>query len=428
MSLETKSFVIKILRKYSFNSIVLILPLVIAALLSLITLPIILKSLPIEDYGKFQFVLAVQLWSIALTGSDISVGVKNAIAKGFYGTFLYVFIYRIKFLVGVGLLGLLIALVLFLIKSYLLSILFAIVFIFLILGHLTNVSYINFFVAEKQFKKKSIWEIISIVIVTLVSTLVAYYTRSIILFAIVRLGMTTMISWMGFIYVIKKYNLVRAYKNNAIDKKCIAYGLKLVPSNLVNLTSTKISSFIIGPFLGYSNLSLFYVASNLRDKFADLIRIINPLLYADFVKNKKNKLIKLIKPKLKIFALITVLFTFLAAILGYFYMLLFLPESYQAGKLYFVILSLVFPASIISFLLSTVLESQLLHKELITTRITNDILKIILILLFGFFGGIIGICIGITLSGWIGLGIYYVLIFKTNLIPSRLKGYFINKN
>lgn len=412
MLLELFVFAKRLLKKYSVNSLTLLFPQLIAFSLALITIPIILSSLPISDYGTLQFVVAIQLWLLSLTGSNISVGAKNAISRGYGGTFLFAFIYRIKLHVIIGLLGLCAGMAAYFFHYVLLAKLMFVIFGYVIVGNLANESYDHYFIAKKEFKKMASWDIAIIIMASIISTIVAVAYKNIFFYALAQYGTTAVISWLAMAYIIKKNNLVTEYKKRNIDKSCIHFGLKLIPSQIVNLSATKISSFIIGPFFGYANLSLFYVANNLRDKFASVVRIINPLLYSDFAQHDKSKLLQLIMPKMKLFVMFSTLFTVAASITGYLYINLLLPEAYQEAKIYFIILAVMFPASIISFLLSTVFESQLLHKELMISQMSVDILKIALILLGGLLGGIMGICIGIALSGWAGLLILYVMISK----------------
>ncbi len=90
-------FLVNIFRRYAKNSFFILFSKVIGVLVSLFTLPIILNNLPIEEYGIFQFILALQAWLLALTGNHITSGSIKGLAKGFDGTFFFAFISRIKF-------------------------------------------------------------------------------------------------------------------------------------------------------------------------------------------------------------------------------------------------------------------------------------------------------------------------------------------
>lgn len=408
---EVYQFITKARQRYLFSSFFLFLPQIVSLGISMITLPIILSNLSIEDYGRFQFVLAIEMWVLALTGSYITNGVKSAIANGFKGSFLYAFFYRLKLASILLILGFIAVLVCYYMKLYLIAILLIVVFIYAVFGQIVNTSFINYLISIKHFKTKAIWEIAIAIIVNLISLIAAYYTHNIIIFVICQFGSLTVLSWIGFIYISIKDHLFSEYKKGSIDKKCVSFGLKMIPANIVNLTGTKISSLIIGPFLGYTTLSTFSVADNLRNKFALVIRIIDPLFYADFAKQKNVDLKKSIKPRLKIIFLFSTIFTVVVMLAGYLYINYFFPQNYQISKIYFLILALTFPFSAVSFVFDILLQSHLLHKQTSIGGITVDIIKILLILSFGYFWGILGICLAITLSSWIGFLIYYLLVF-----------------
>ncbi|MFH0853279.1 MAG: oligosaccharide flippase family protein [bacterium] len=418
---EISQFILKVKQKYFSSGVILFLPQIVSLGISMITLPIILSNLSIDDYGRYQFVLAIETWVLALTGSYITNGVKSAIANGFKGTFFYAFFYRLRLAAIVMLFGFVVIIIFFLQQSSLIAILLCIVFIYAIFGQIVNTSFINYLISTKRFKEKAAWEISIGLIVNLTALASAYYTHNIIIFVISSFGSLVLLSWIGFIYVSKKDHLLSEFKKNNIDKKCVSFGLKMIPANIINITSTKISSIIIGLFLGYTTLSTFSVADNLRNKFAMVVRIIDPLLYADFAKQKKGDLVQSIKSKLKIFFLISIIFTLIVLAIGYGYISLFFPTDYQITKIYFMILALTFPFSAVSYIFDVLFQSHLLHRETSIESISVDILKILLILLFGYLWGILGICVAITLSSWMAFFIYYLLIFKPQVLPSFLK-------
>jgi len=103
-------------------------------------------------------------------------------------------------------------------------------------------------------------------------------------------------------------------------------------------------------------------------------------------------------------------------IAGLFYIKFFLPNTFQGAILYFVITVLGLPAGTLAIILYTILESQLRYKELVIIGIIPNLLKIILILVFGRCWQIIGICIALAINGWIDLGFYYLLTLKRELV------------
>ncbi len=418
-----KNFIKILIHTYLIDSFYLTFPPVVGILISLATLPIILANLPVNDYGTFQFVLALQIWLITISGKNITAGAKRGIARGLNGTFLLAFFSRLKLLVAIGLISCGISFFIYNFGLTTLALLLLIVSIFLILGYPFQISYITFFVAKKQFKIMVIWQVITLSIVPIVSALTAFFTHNIIKFAIIQLGVTALIGWLGWGWVVKKNKLIFAYKKREIDKECVSYGLKLVPADLITVTAAKISHFIIGPFLGFENLALFSVANNLRNKFAGFMKQARPLLYSDFAKNDKDKLINTLKSKIKYIVIVSFIISLACITAGYLYIKLFLPTSYQTAIIYFFILSLGLPVIIFQIIMHTILETNFRYKELMALAILPNLIKIVLILGLGVAFKIIGICWGIVIGGWLNFILYYVLTLRREKVVKFLNNH-----
>lgn len=409
---KIRKFYISLFYKYSSDIFFLFLSYLFTTTITLIVWPVILRNLSIEDYGRFQFLLTIQSWFLIFTATYISSGSQTAIARNFKGTFLYVFFYRLKLMFILAILGIIASFYLYFQGNYSLFSLAIIMLIYLAIGYLPKTTYLFYLTATKNFKEKAIWEIFTTFFISISSLLVAYYTHNVVLFAITQLGISAFAGWLGFIYVIYKNDLFNEYKRGNIDKRCVSYGIKMIPFQLLNITSKKLSSFLIGSFFGFSYLAQFQTANNLREKFAAIPKIANPLLRADFSITDKQNLTQVIKSKLKPLFIASFLFTILVLICGYFYISIFLPQNYQIAKTYFTILSFTFPFSIVTLLFSIILDSHLLHKEINKAGLITNSVKIFLILIFGYFWKTIGICLAITISAWISFFIYYKIIFS----------------
>jgi len=419
-----KYSLVNIFRKYAKDSFFIIFSKVIGVLIGLFTLPVILNNLPIEEYGIFQFILALQIWLLALTGNHITSGSIKGLAKGFDGTFLFAFVNRIKFLVIVGFILLVSSFYFYLIKSTILFYLLIIFSVYLVFGYLFQQNCIQFFIAKKQFKNLATLQITTSVIVSISSALVAFFTHNIIKFVLVQLGMSSFISLVWWLYIVKKNNLYQAYKRKEIDSECLSYGLKLIPVDLFIISVGKISYFIIGSFFGFSNLAVFSAANKLRDKCAAFTRTIFPsLLYADFANKDRKELMKIVSYYLIKIGIFGILLTFLFIIAGWYYIKYFLPEIYRLSSLYFVILALGLPAVGLSTILHTILESHLRYKELSVVQVVHNLIKIVLIIIFGYLWQIIGICIALAISGWVSFGFYYLLTVKKDLVVGNIKSF-----
>ena len=407
-------------QRYFKDSFFVVSPQIISLVVGLIALPIILVNLPIADYGKFQFILAFQAFLIVLSGPNITAGAKRGIVQGLEGTFLFAFFKRLKFLIVISLFGIFLSFCLYYIYGFIaLSWLLIIASLFLVFGYLFQFSCPEFFTAKKQFKELAFWESAILVLNPTATALAAFLSHNILISALAYFGSLSFVGWIGWIYIIKKNNIILAYKEKKIDRECLSFGKKLIPADLVALTEARISHLIIGFFFGSANLAIFSVAHKLRDNLARLIRRVRTLLYADFVKGEKNEIVKVLNSKSKsrtiALAVIALLCLVFCTLVGYLYIKIFLPQNYQNTLPYFLILSLGLPSIILRVLMQTLLEVNLRYKELTVLFILPNLIKIGLIIVFGFLWGIIGICWAIILGDWIIFGFSYLLSQRKDL-------------
>jgi len=410
-------------QKYFAGAFFLNVPLVINTIIALITLPIILTNLPIVDYGKWQFMLILQMWISAFSAKNITAASKRGISKGLNGTFLYGILARLKLLLPVGILVLGISFYLKITRKEFFSVLLAVIGLYLIFGYLFQKSFFEFLIAKKRFKEWSFWKILFSIISLTGSTLIAFYTKNVIYFAIFQLGSISILSWIVILPLFKKEKIIESYKKGEIDKECVYYGLKLVPVDLISTAAGKLSHFIIGTYFGFANLAVFSVANKLRDKNAGIIKSIHPLFYADFTKIERKKLVKIINRYLLKIGIMGFLLTFGFIVVGCFYIKIFLPDSYYQATIYFAILSLGLPPVALSIILHTILESHLRYKELSVVRVFPNLVKIILIIIFGYLWQMIGVSIALALNGWVSFGFYYLLTIKKDIVIGIVKGF-----
>ncbi len=406
----------KLFQKYFSGTFFLNAPLVVNTVVALVAMPIILANLPMGDYGKWQFVLAMQFWVLSISGSGISVGSKKGIAQGLDGTFFYAFLARLKLLIPLSIIILIIAFYLKSLEYYIFSTLLVIIGFYLIFGYLIQTSFYEFLVAKKRFKERCFWQILIPVISMVGSALVAYFTRNIIYFSISQLGSNAILSWIAIFLLLKKERIIESYKKGEIDKGCVPYGLKLIPANLVYVTAYHVSHFIIGPFFGFANLAIFSVANKLKEKFASITKNFYSLIYADFAKRERDELIKLIKSYLIKIGFFGIILVSLFIFVGWFYIKFFLPEGYQHAVIYMAILALGLIPGVLTIVLHTILESHFCYKELTVINIIPSLLRIVLILICGYLWRIIGVCFALAVTNWISFGFYYFLTIQRKYV------------
>lgn len=410
-------------KKYFFLGIYLNVPRGLAVVSQLISLPIILASLSIADYGLFQLVLVLQAWLEVLTANQITRGAKRGIAQGLDGTFLYAIYFRLKLFLFVLVLGM--PVLFFLNRSghTELSILIILMVVFFILGNLPKISLRHFLFAKKRFKAFAVLESIITISVAIGGTIAAFFTGSIFVYAITRFSIIIIISLSALFYVIVKYKIISALKEERVDKDVSSYGIKMVPGNLILIFSDKMPNIIITLFFGIKNLAVFAIAEKLDMVLKDFLNSSNNLFYADFAKSKWKDVVNKVNKNLKRGLMLSALIVFGVVVLGYGYISFFFPPAYQPVKIYLLILGFGLPPLVLQGVMKAVLEANFRHKELTLLIALPSLIKVCLIIIFGIFGGIIGILLGMVVGNWISFLLYYLLTIKT---PPQFK-HFLKK-
>ncbi len=394
------------------------------ALVGLLTLPIILQSLAPEDYGKWQYVLAFQVWFVAFSAPHITFGSKRGLAKGLDGTFIFAFLKRSLLVGGVSLLYALLGLVFyFWHKDLVLAILFFVFALQLLGVRLLQVSFLEYQIAKSRFRVWSFWQSLFGVLPAVFSTLIAWWTHSILWFVLSNVGLNGFLVWLAWLRLVRKEKLLQSYRKKRIDYECYQFGLRLVPMTVIQSFAAKIGDIIIGSFFGFANLAVFAVARNLKDKSLAFFKTIPALLYADFVKLEQKKLKQIIHRYLFKMLALNIVVVVVLLLLGGIYIRFFLPLSFQQAFLYFVILCLGLVVNILTSVLATVLNAQFRYKELTIAGIFPNLFKVVLVLLLGLWKGVLGVCIAITLAEFIVFGFYYTLVLKEDWVSAFLQAF-----
>ena len=126
--------------KYAKGMFLLNLPLSVHAIVSLVTLPIVLGSVKAADFGKWQFILALQVWAFALSADNITRATKRGVANSLDGTFIYGFFVRLKFIVALTLVLLTVAIFVSFSGSRIMALLLVILSCYLSIGYLFQVT------------------------------------------------------------------------------------------------------------------------------------------------------------------------------------------------------------------------------------------------------------------------------------------------
>lgn len=400
-----RNIVVKNWRDMSYLNV----PRLVYAILSLVTLPLVLQNVPVDEYGGLQLVLAIQAWIIILSGSQISSAAKRGIVIKLEGTFLYGFFARLKLLLPLALVYFLGGIYVYINGYEFFSILTIIASLNLLFIHPFESSLFEYLIAKKNYSAWSRYQIINSSLSLLIATGVILYTKTIIFYFLTQSIILVLASVIEWLLIVQKEGLIKKYQIGAIDKECIVYGKKFIFVDIITATADKLAYVFIGYFLGLGDLALFAVAYKLRDHFAGFIKSLQPALYTDFASQRADIVLARLKDRFLILFLLSTGAAALFFLIGSGYILFFLPKSVHQTILYFGILLMSFPIGGISIALHTYLESHLKYKELLIMAVWPNLITIFSILLLGYYGGIIGVCIALAVETWICAIFYYAL-------------------
>ncbi|TAL50346.1 hypothetical protein EPN81_03050 [Patescibacteria group bacterium] len=394
-------------------------------LVAVLTLPIILTSLPIDDYGKWQFMLALQAWGLVISAPQITDGSKRGIALGQEGTFFFALFARAKWLLVSSGLFLLLGVYFQLTDRGTFALLAGLSAFYLFSNILVQTSIGEFFISKKEFVQYGIWTTISSPVARIGSSVVALYTQSIVLFVLFQIVFATLISIFTMTTLIKRRTLWMQYIQGNYDASCIKFGIRSLPTDILGAISNRLVEVLIGIFFGITSLAYFSVARDLRNQVANMLKMALPLLYADFVKQPIDALARRLTQKLMPMIATSTGLGIIGILLSIAYILFFLPDAFRAAIPFLLILGLAFPIVIPTIIYNTVLESHLRYRAIALATIVPSVIKIVLVIFLGWLWGILGMTVAIALFGYTSFAFFYLATvhresFKKFLEQSRI--------
>lgn len=385
------------------------------------TLPIIISSIPVADYGKWRFMLALQAWAITISAPHITDGSKRGLALGQDGTFLFALLKRSKLmLIPSGLFLLLGAFFLWTDRTEF-GLLSLVSTAYLFFNILLQESIADFLIAKQSFAAHGIWSVLTSPIARIGSSLVAFFTQSIVLFAFFQVVYALLLSFIGLSILIKKHGLWGQFKKHNYDASCFRFGIRSLPVDILGALSNRLVEILIGTIFGLSNLAYFSVAHDLRNQIANLLKITFPLFYADFAKRPLEALINSLKKQMARMIVASTLLGGLGILAGLAYIILFLPKEFHTAVPLLAILGLAFPVVIPTIVLSTVLQSHLRYRAFMVATTIPNAIEIILILLLGWFFGIHGMIFAVTIFGYVSFTFFYLATIKRDSFKKLLE-------
>lgn len=379
---------------------------------AIFTLPIILSSIPIADYGKWQFMLALQAWAITLSAPHITDGSKRGLALGQDGTFFFALIKRGKLMLIPSGLFLLLGIFFLWTDRTEFGLLFLVSAAYLFSNILLQESVGDFLIAKQSFAAHGIWSVLTSPVARIGSSAVAFFTQSIVLFALFQVAYALLITLVALLTLIKKRNLWAQYRRHNYDASCFRFGIRSLPVDILGALSNRLIEILIGTTFGLSSLAYFSVARDLRNQIANLLKITFPLFYADFAKRPLEDLTDLVKKQMIRMVAASTLLGGLGVLAGIAYILYFLPHEFRTAIALLALLGLAFPIGIPTIVLSTVLQSHLRYRAIAVATTIPNAIEVVLILLLGWLFDINGMIIAVAIFGYVSFIFFYLATVK----------------
>lgn len=336
-----------------------------------------------DTYGIYQFVISLSGIIGAFTLTGMNTAVTQAVARGFEGVFQKSVRTQIKFAFIPLLIGLAISLYYALNLNSTLSTSLIIVAIFLPLSNALN-TWGAFLNGKKEFGNYfKLNQITNFIYYGGMITSIILLPNVILLIALNFL--------LGIVSNLVIYKLVvKKYKpNQNQDNENIHFGKKLSLSNILPIIALSIDNIIIFHYLGATNLAIYAFASNIPERLGGLMRPISMIAFPKFSEQDPEILKENIyKKTLKFFILAIIAGIIYIFISPYFFKLLF--PLYTDSVFY----SQLYTIAVIISLTATLPLTSIYARKLSRIYILNIIYplaSIILLVLGGYFGGLIGV-------------------------------------
>ena len=397
------------------------LPNVVNVFVTVVSLPILLRSLSSEAYGQWQYVLAFQSLAVVFTASQITSASKRGIALNKAGTFYFALKKRSQLALIPSVLFLVLAELFILKNDIVLSYLCLMSIGYLYINTIVVLSLSEYYIAKEQFARWSTWQMITSTVSTVLGCVVAVYTKNILFFVLSLFVYTTCVVLVELVRVSRRDHLVAAFKAKEYDASCYTYGIKSIPNDSINALSFKLVDIIIANTFGYKDLAIFSVAQKIRNVLVNVLKTLGPLLYVEFAKQKLEFGMERIKRSLVVSFLGGTGMAIVAVGSAYTYISFFLPAEYQSAILYVFILALSIPFVIPTTFLYTFLDAHLRYRAITFATVIPNIIKIMLILFFGYLFGLVGFAIALSVHTVFSFLFYMIAVYKKDQVTQWME-------
>lgn len=249
-------------------------------------------------------------------------------------------------------------------------------------------TYSAFLSGKKQFDKVAMYQAVTLIISVLVTVLVIYFSRNLILILIANLFSISVFHVYFFSTIIKNI------KNGGDNKEAITFGKHLTISQIPNQFRNHYDKIVIGIFLGFSDLAVYSIALGVYNLINPLRSVIATLIFPKLSQMEEQHAYSEVKERLPYLIIGAAVIAGLLILFCPYIIPLFYSKRYTASVIYaqILLISFIFSAPVPAFT-KALLPSQKKIKEIYKIRIANALIEIVLltflIISFGLLGAVI---------------------------------------
>lgn len=367
----------------------------VSTLLSLVLVVAFANMLPKETYGTYRYILSIAGVLNIFTLTGMNSAVARAVAKGDEGALRTSVRYQIKW--NLLMFAAFLALAGYYLfnsdKQFATSFFVLGIFVPLTLAFNTFGSYLE---GKNEFRFASISNIVSGFVYT-VGSFVALLLSGEVVWLIVAYAMTTFAT--TFYYYIR---IVRKYKLPITDSPdTIRYGRELSFIGFIGPISSQLDKIILAHFWGPAQLAVYSLALAIPDRITSYMKnwvSIGTQKFSTKTPSELNSVFyKRILQGMLAGTFVSVLYILLSP-----YLFKYLLPKYLDGVLYSQIIAISFIFALPSRYTSLLFVSQKMSRIIFINSVIQNILRILLFIVFGIMGGILGLTIANLISTILG--------------------------
>jgi len=377
---------------------------IIASICSFLLALTFANLLPKETYGIYKYILSMAGLLVIPTLAGIDTAIVQAVSRGYEGSLFKGLKTKIKWGILGGLSSLIFAGYYYFNDNITLAISFLIIAAFLPLIDSFNI-YHAILIGKKLFntKVKYATSVHFISVVVLIVTL--FLTNNLFLILFAYFFSYTFFRGIFLILTLKKIHL-----NKKEDPQTIPYGKHLTFINIITTLSNYLDKVLVFHYLGAAELAIYIFSILPPEQLKSFLKNIRPLALPKLSNRSRAEIRKTVFSKMFKFALFIGLGIIIYIFLAPLFYNIFFPQYTES-----IFYSQIFAISLItavSILPTSALQAKMAKKKLYQLNIYSPFIQIVLLFLFIYFYGLIGVIIARVLGRFVNLAIVCWLIKK----------------